>query len=173
MAMKITYFSKEKVTDGMKSAVETALHGIKKYIDDCNVTVSFKTINDTHKVEVNLYSDGKTFRVTESADDMYRAINKMGDVLNRKVRKFKDKKNDAKKRAVRMDAGVQPDDVSDETYEVIKHKVFESKMMDVPAAIEEMEMLGHSFFIFVNSETGRTATVYKRDDGKYGLIEVE
>ena len=43
--------------------------------------------------------------------------------------------------------------------------------MDVHAAIEEMEMLGHDFFLFVNSESGRSATVYKRDDGKYGLIE--
>lgn len=100
--MDVKYYSKERVTDGMKSAVETALAGLDKYLDSWDASVAFKTVNDTHKVEVNVHSGGRMFRVSESSDDMYRAINKMGDVLDRKVRKFKDKKSDAKKRAARL-----------------------------------------------------------------------
>ncbi len=170
--MDVKYYSKERVTDGMKSAVETALAGLDKYLDSWDASVAFKTVNDTHKVEVNVHSGGRMFRVSESSDDMYRAINKMGDVLDRKVRKFKDKKSDAKKRAARLVIDTESVDADDSSsYEIVKHKVFEAKLMDVHAAIEEMEMLGHDFFLFVNSESGRSATVYKRDDGKYGLIE--
>ncbi|MFH4176410.1 sigma 54 modulation/S30EA ribosomal C-terminal domain-containing protein, partial [Acinetobacter baumannii] len=63
------------------------------------------------------------------------------------------------------------DEVEEDELELVRTKRFDLKPMDVEAAILQMDMLGHNFFVFTNADTNETNVVYGRKDGKYGLIE--
>ena len=112
---------------------------------------------------------------------MYAAIDLVIEKLERQIRKHKTKVN----RKFRQEGSLkymfkndlepleQEEIVDEDELEVVRTKRFNLKPMDAEEAILQMDMLGHSFFVFSNAENGDTNVVYKRRDGKYGLIEPE
>jgi len=126
-------------------------------------------------VEVSIPLPGVMLRAEEKQPDMYASIDLVVDKLERQIRKHKTKAN----RKIRQEAGIRdmlrmdvPNIQEDEEdYELVRTKRFTLKPMDIDEAIMQMNMVGHSFFVFSNSDTSQVNVVYKREDGKYGLIE--
>lgn len=172
-----------EVTPAIREYVETKVEKVERYFnEDVNATanVNLKVYNDKQtKVEVTIPMKNVTLRAEERHNDMYAAIDLIVDKLERQIRKHKTKVN--RKFREREGAGTffanvalaEPETETDEEYQVVRTKQFNLKPMDQEEAILQMNMLGHDFYIFTDAETDGTNIVYKRKDGKYGLIETE
>lgn len=175
-----------EVTDALKEYADKKLSRLEKYFDapptsDGNVTLS--TTKDLHTVEVTIPLPGFVLRAEDESEDMYASIDAVVDKLERQIRKHKTKLN----RKFRQEGGLKTlfvenlagevvvDEEASELddLEVVRTKRFILKPMDVEEAILQMNMVGHNFFVFANVENEEVSVVYKRNDGKYGLIERE
>ena len=177
-----------EVTPAIKDYVEKKLEKLTRYfttpMDEQMVYVNLKVYNKEQKVEVTIPMPNLLLRAEDNNFDLYAAIDLVVDKLERQIRKHKTKIN-RKGRGKKGGAGEYfkslegPDDtpaVYDEDeaeLELVRTKRFTLKPMDTEEAILQMEMLGHNFFVFLDAETGNTNVVYRRKDGKYGLIEPE
>ncbi|WP_316570451.1 ribosome hibernation-promoting factor, HPF/YfiA family [Neobacillus sp. YIM B06451] len=170
-----------EVTPAIREYVEKKISKLERYFTetpDSNVNVNLKVFQDkTSKVEVTIPMPHLVLRAEESHADMYAAVDLITDKLERQIRKHKTKVNRKfreKGDFAALFATVQGSDSSefeDEELEVVRTKRFELKPMDSEEAILQMNMLGHNFYVFTNAETNQTNVVYKRHDGRYGLIE--
>jgi len=174
-----------EVTKAIRDYIEKKLGRLEKYFvtppkSDVNVTVS--VVRGQHVVEVTIPLPGVVLRAEERSDDMYASIDLVVDKLERQIRKHKTKINrkfrqtGTAKGLFREDVpaagavnGAEPAD--EDEYELVRVKRFELKPMDVQEAILQMNLLGHSFYVFENSDTNQVSVVYRRADGGYGLIE--
>lgn len=132
-------------------------------------------------IEVTIPLAGVIIRAEETHEDMYAAIDLVAEKLERQVRKHKTKLM----RKLRVDSAAKvgqrdsqsvaviiPDvDEEDVDIDIVRTKRFDLKPMDAQEAVMQMDMLGHSFFVFQNSDTNDVSVVYRRNDGRYGLIE--
>ena len=169
-----------EVTPAIREYVEAKVEKVERYFnEDVNATanVNLKVYNDKQtKVEVTIPMKNVTLRAEERNNDMYAAVDLIVDKLERQIRKHKTKVN--RKFRDREGAGVyfatatkNGAEVEEEEYQVVRTKQFDLKPMDQEEAILQMNMLGHDFYIFTDAESDATNIVYKRKDGKYGLIE--
>src|SRR5690625_1379125 len=117
-------------------------------------------------------------RAEEGHADLYAAIDLVVDKLERQIRKYKTKvnrkfrqKGSAKHIFAELEKEANNHEEAEDEIEIVRTKRFNLKPMDSEEAILQMDMLGHAFFVFTNAETDDTNVVYKRKDGKYGLIE--
>lgn len=172
---------KMKITDAMKDYAEEKLSKLDKYIgnsSDVRANVIVKVRNHQNKVEITIPLKSFILRSEETQEDFYAAVDKAIDVLERQVRK-----NKTRLMAVRQVKKQVQDFIVDsiEYYEedekeenkIVKRKTIEVKPMNEEEAILQMELLGHQFYMFKDSETDKPAVVYKRTDGNYGVIESE
>lgn len=173
-----------EVTDALREYVDKKLSKLEKYFEappTSEGSVTLGVVRGLHTVEVTIPLAGVTLRAEDRSDDMYASIDAVVDKLERQIRKHKTKINrkfrqegiktllvDGASTAVAVEEQEQD---QYEDFEVVKNKRFTMKPMDVEEAILQMNMVGHSFFVFSNIETSEVSVVYKRDDGKYGLIE--
>ncbi|PLR82571.1 ribosomal subunit interface protein [Bacillus canaveralius] len=173
-----------EVTPAIKEYVEKKIAKLERYFaetPDANVYVNLKTYNDGRsKVEVTIPMPNLVLRAEEDHDDMYAAIDLITDKLERQIRKHKTKvnrkfreKGDINEMFTTVDEAGSPQVEEDNDLEVVRQKSFDLKPMDSEEAILQMNMLGHSFYVFTNAETNLTNVVYKRKDGRYGLIEAQ
>ncbi|HZG59696.1 MAG TPA: ribosome-associated translation inhibitor RaiA [Anoxybacillus sp.] len=172
-----------EVTPALREYVEKKIGKLERHFentDSVQVHVNMKVYNDKQaKIEVTIPMPQLVLRAEERHDDMYAAIDLVSDKLERQIRKHKTKVNrkwrdkEAKHlfAPVGAPASAVMEEQEDDDFEVVRTKHFSLKPMDSEEAILQMNMLGHNFFIFTNAETNRTNIVYKRKDGKYGLIE--
>ena len=161
------------ITAGLNDYTQRKLNKLDKYFGEnaeANVTLSVQ--KDSQIVEVTIYFDGMIFRAEVANEDMYAAIDKAEDVLERQIRKQKTRLE----KKLRSEAFVQPNEFEhlkeEEEFKIVKTKTYENKPMSVEEAILQMNLLGHNFYIFNNSATDDKNVVYKRKDGNYGLIEL-
>ena len=168
---------KIKVTQAINDYLKDKLSKLEKYIEDYDnirATVVVKVKNHEQKVEVTIPLKKFILRAEESKEDLYAAIDLVSDKLERQIRKNKTRLNRNTKESVRefnFDYEVKDDEEPKE--KVVKRKNIETKPMDEEEAILEMELLGHSFFVYKDMDTNNTCVLYKRKDGDYGLIETE
>lgn len=163
---------KIEVTEGLKSYIEKKISKLDKYFGEtalANVTISVQ--KDHHIVEVTIFQDSMIYRAEVSNDDMYAAIDKVEDVLERQIRKQKTRLEKRLKGDAFVDEPV-PEFAEEVEFKIVKKKVYTAKPMSVEEAILQMNLLGHNFYIFSNSETEDKNVVYKRKDGNYGVIEL-
>lgn len=170
-----------EVTPAIREYVEKKISKLERYFTETpesNVNVNLKVFQDkTAKVEVTIPMPHLVLRAEESHEDMYAAIDLITDKLERQIRKHKTKVNRKfreKGEFAAMFATLsqsETNEFDDEELEVVRTKRFELKPMDSEEAILQMNMLGHNFYVFTNAETNQTNVVYKRHDGRYGLIE--
>lgn len=162
------------VTNALKEYVEKRVGKLTRFLDDIEeATVIMVVEGDSHKVEVTVPFNGMILRGEEATGDMYGSIDLVVDKLEKQIEKYKGKIN---RRRVQYDAKVPVDNkyaYEDEGPSVVKTKRFAVKPMPVEEAVLQMNLLGHSFFVFSNAETEQVNVVYKRKDGNYGLIEPE
>jgi ribosomal subunit interface protein len=173
-----------EVTPAIREYVEKKVAKLKRYFDEtpeANVNVNLRFNQDkTSKVEVTIpMLNNLVLRAEETNADMYAAIDLIVDKLERQIRKHKTKVN--RKAREKGDIGLtfatavttDNDEYAEEELEVVRTKRFDLKPMDNEEAILQMNLLGHSFYVFTNADTNRTNVVYKRKDGRYGLIEAQ
>ena len=135
-----------------------------------------KSPKDRFIVQVTLNNNGTLLRAEERAESVAAAVDAVYEVLTRQIERYKGK-------LYRSERGVSParEAAAEEVagYEeeaapkVVRVKRFDAKVMPVAEAAEQMELLGHDFFLFVNSDSGELNLVYRRKDGNYGFIEPE
>lgn len=172
--MKITTTGRKIIiTEGLKGYVERKLSKLDKFFNETTTAQATLSVQkDDHIIEVTVFHEGMIFRAEVRDRDMYAAIDRVGDVLERQIRKQKTRLE----KKLREGAFADIPDVSimdEETeFKVVKTKKYESKPMSVEEAILQMNLLGHEFYIFNNAETLDKEVVYKRKDGNYGLIEL-
>jgi putative sigma-54 modulation protein len=129
--------------------------------------------------EVTLEGDGVTFRGKEKSDDMRASVDNVVLKLEQQLKKHKgrliDRNRGSAEARTRAPAVDDDDEVSydDDQPRIVKTKRIEMSPMSAEEACMQMDMLGHSFFVFQNEDTLQISAVYKRDDGDYGLIEPE
>lgn len=160
------------VTQGLKDYSEKRLQRIEKFFpESAYATVTFSVQKDNHIAEITIYHESMIFRAEISNDDMYAAIDKAIDVLERQIRKQKTRLEKKLKTGAFVTDEVQ---IEEETeFKIVKSKKYENKPMSAEEAILQMNLLGHAFYVFNNAETNDKCVVYKRKDGNYGLIELE
>ncbi|MFD1736751.1 ribosome hibernation-promoting factor, HPF/YfiA family [Bacillus salitolerans] len=169
-----------EVTPAIRDYVEQKVGKLDKYFTeglDSNVHVNLKVYNNKQKIEVTIPMSSITLRAEERHDDLYAAIDLVVDKLERQIRKHKTRVNrkfrDQGSPKFMFTNGEEPRSNIDEDgeEEVVRTKRFNLKPMDNDEAILQMNMLGHNFFVYTNAVTNATNVVYKRKDGKYGIIE--
>ena len=182
-----------EVTPAIRDYVESKVGKIEKYFDEvpeANAHVNLKVYSDRQgKAEVTIPLPNIVLRAEETSPDLYGSIDLVSDKLERQIRKYKTKVN----RKFRRQTAELPDAISPDLVEetsnldselngeadegsdirIVRTKRFDLKPMNAEEAVLQMEMLGHSFFIYLDGETDSTNIVYKRDDGDYGLIETD
>ena len=167
--MEIGERTKEKVSDKLDRAK-------KLFPEDAEATVVIKNEKLEYIVEVTIPMSKRVVRAEVSADDMMTAVDKAVDIIERQIVRYKKRlKTQMKKNAAfkaEYDAiNIPVDDADDDTlYKIEKSKKFEIRPMSAEEAVMQMELLGHSFFVFRNDETELINVVYKRKDGSFGLI---
>lgn len=172
--MKITTTGRKiTVTDGLRSYAEKKLAKLEKFFNDnTSAQVTLSVQKDDHIIEITIYHEGIIFRAEVRDADMYAAIDRSIDVLERQIRKQKTRL-EKKLREGAFDNSDSANAYEEETeFKVVKTKKHEAKPMSVEEAILQMNLLGHEFYIFNNAETLDKEVVYRRKDGNYGLIEL-
>lgn len=167
-----------EITDGLKKAVEEKLHKLGKYFtEDTEAKVTLSVQKEAHKIEVTIPTKQGLIRAEEVSEDMYVSIDKVEDIIERQIKKFKNKLVDRKQSGVSFSElfiNEEDSDVEEEDeIKIVKTKRFSIKPMDPEEACLQMELLAHDFYVFRNAISDEICVVYKRKDGKYGIIEPE
>lgn len=169
--------SKIRITTAINDYIENKIGKLDKYLENpsevvANVLVKVKGINQT--VEVTIPVKKFILRAEETNNDLYTAIDLVLDKLERQIRKNKTR---LKKRIKDVSFVIDFDEVKEEEPEekgeIVKRKVVEAKPMSEEEALLQMNLLGHTFFVFNNIETQTVNVIYKRKDNDYGLIEMK
>lgn len=172
-----------EVTPAIREYVEKKISKLERYFSetpDAQVNVNLKTYNDkTSKVEVTIPMSQLLLRAEEDHMDMYAAIDLISDKLERQIRKHKTKVNRKHREKGNInelfgsyESALNVEE-EEQDLEIVRQKRFNLKPMDSEEAILQMDLLGHNFFVYTDAETNNTNIVYKRKDGKYGLIEAQ
>lgn len=172
-----------EVTDALREYVQKRLTKLDKYFEndpEVIAHVNLKVYTDrTSKVEVTIPLPYLVLRAEETTDDMYRSIDNVSEKLERQIRKFKTRINRKTREKGIKDFlltdsdGEEAVETKDEQLDIVRTKQVNLKPMDPEEAILQMDMLGHDFFIFEDADTNGTSIVYRRQDGRYGLIETD
>lgn len=176
------------LTDALTAYAEEKIGRLARYLSDgahCDVELSTEknpSISDNQVAEATVYTKGPVIRAREASPDMYASIDLVADKLERQVKKYRGKliarTQGAHKEAFANQGFVVPEEpeaTSEETTQpkIVKVKQFMVKPMTPEEAALQLELVGHDFFVFTNSESQETAVVYRRRDGDYGLIEAQ
>ena len=165
--------NKIEITDAMKDYVKEKLAKLDKYsYEEMTANVLVKIRNYTQKVEVTIPLKTLILRAEEEQQDFYAAVDLVINKLERQIRKNKAKlqkrdKNKMKEFNIDDVIAIEEDD------KIVKHKKINVKPMNSDEAILQMELLGHDFYVYKDSDTNNVCVLYKRKDGGYGVIEGE
>lgn len=165
-----------EITSALKERTEKKLGRLERIMDIKDVTITMSVERNLHKIEVTMTLNGYLLRGEETSDDMYTSIDLVTDKMEKQLVKYKEKiQRKNKKQKAQFDAvavGAEDYSVAEEDFPV-RTKRFPVKPMMMEEAIMQMNLLGHSFFVYMDSETENVNVVYVRKDGKYGLLEPE
>lgn len=177
MYMRYTIMGKNiEVTESLKAAVQDKVGKLERYFDsETEVHVTLSVEKDRQKIEVTIPVKGTIIRAEQESSDMYVSIDLVEEIIERQLKKYKNKLVDAKQEAGFSKLFAAEEAMEDDAIEITRVKRFAMKPMDVEEACVQMELLGHSFYVFRNAETDEVNVVYKRKGkgNSYGLIEPE
>lgn len=146
---------------------------LSKYFgDDMDVTVACVKQNKIEKLEVTISNKGLLYRSEVSGENMYNNIDLALPKLERQIIRHRGKKRDAKKKTEKIAFEFIDEMPEVKLPDIYKKKSFDLEPIMIDDAKDAIERLGHTFFIFLNAETGKINVLYRRNDGKFGLIEV-
>lgn len=176
--MKITLRGKNiEITEAIEEKVSEKLSKLDKYFivsENVEAKVLVRTYPYGQKIEVTIPTEYVLLRAEVVDQDLYNAIDLVIDKLEGQIRKYKtrlNRKSKDNKLAFNL-ASIEPLEEEEEDV-LVKAKTITPKPMDMEEAIMQMELIGHSFFVYRDTETDAISIVYRRNDGDYGLIETE
>jgi len=161
-------------SDHLRSTIESKLSRLDKYFSsdiETNVTLSME--KGRQKIEATINADGAIFRAEESTQDIYNGIDRIVDKLSGQMSKFKRKIANRHKdnKAIHFEDIPDSPEHSGDGFEIVRRKTYELLPMTPEEAILQMELLSHTFYVFLDMDRSQASVVYKRNDGKYGLLE--
>ena len=170
--MKMNFTARQmRVFDIVKETAQKKLSKFEKFFsENAEMDVNFSKVKNLEKVEITIHSDGMMFRAEEAADTFATAIDSATEALERQIRKNKTRLQKKVKAEGFQIAEEDLPDVEEEYMFDVRTKSFSFKPMSVEEAILQMELLGHTFFVFKDAQNLETCVVYKRKAGGYGLI---
>ena len=170
------YGDKLSISEPMREKIEKKLSFLNKYLlidDNTTARVVCKNLPNTIKVEITIPTKIGILRSEVEDEDFYAAVDLSIDKLEDQIRRQKTRLSRRHKDSLAESFIEKDEKVLEEEDIAVKTKTITPEKMDLEEAIMRMEMLGHSFFIYVDNENDEIAVVYRRNDGKYGLIETE
>lgn len=166
------------VTPAIKSYIEEKIGRLDKYLEspsDVSASIVVKVRGKEQIIEVTIPINKIILRGEESHDDLYAAIDLVSDKIERQIRKNKTKLKKRKEKNNFVDFNyefeVNKDEEKDE--KIVKRKAIEMKPMNEEEALLQMDLLGHEFFVFKNTDSECVSILYKRKDGNYGIIDTK
>ncbi len=165
-----------EVTPTLRQTVEEKLGKLERYFaPETKIIVTLSVEKDRQKIEVTIPMKGNIIRSEQVSNDMYVSIDLVEEVIERQLRRYRKKiidkhqaGDDFQKKYLE-----EGDDLEEDEIRIVRTKKFDIKPMYPEDACVQMELLGHSFYVFNNAETDEVNVVYRRKDGSYGLIEPE
>ena len=173
------------VTDALRSYVDEKLSKLGKHLNSAS-TMEVElfceknpSIADNQVAEATIFTKGPVLRAKGASQDMYASIDLVADKLSRQVKKYRSKlvSHDSRVRGSIPPEAVMPalepelEEEEEGGPQIVKLKSFDIKPMSAEEAALQLELIGHDFFVFRNSESNDTSVIYRRRDGNYGLIE--
>ena len=174
--MKITISGRNiEITQNLRDTITDKLSKLERYFTpDTEVNVTLSIEKERQKIEVTIPVKGRIIRSEQVSNDMYVSIDLVEEVIERQLRKYKNKIVDKKQNAVNFQkAYIENEYLENEEISIVRSKHFDIKPMYPEDACVQMELLGHNFFVFMNADTDQVNVVYKRKGNTYGLIEPE
>ena len=171
---------KVTITQSMKAYLEEKLAKMDKYFENpeeinANILVRIRGLEQI--IEVTALTKKFTLRAEESNEDFYSAVDLVVSKLERQIRKNKERLNNKYKNIEKLEFNFstveEDEEVEENVSSIIKRKNISMKPMDEEEAMLQMNMLGHSFFVFKNVDTDSICVLYLRKDGNYGIIETK
>ena len=176
--MKINIIGRKiTVTDKIRDYAEKKLTKLDKFFkEEPEARIVIGSIKDNEYVEASIFASGMIYRAEVIDVDVITAMDKIVDVIERQIRKNKTRlEKKIKREAVNDNVMISGDDYTEgedvSEFKIVKKKRFAVKPMSPEEAVLQMNLLGHSFFVFKNSQTDQMNVVYKRKDGNYAIIE--
>jgi putative sigma-54 modulation protein len=174
------------LTEAISTYAEEKIGRLGRYLTDgsrCEVeiwTEKNPSISDNQVVEATIFTKGPVIRAREASSDIRASIDLVFDKLERQVKKYRGKLHSHQGPAMGTFAAegfalpAETEEIEEEPQpRIVKTKQFMVKPMTPEEAALQLELVGHDFFVFTNSESNETAVVYRRRDGNYGLIEAQ
>ena len=172
-----------EVTDRLRKYVDQKVGKLDRYLPgiiDAWVELSVedtKAAQDRQVCQITLRTDRVILRAEERSDDMFTSIDTVLEKVNRQIDRYKGKRKNRRRGAgAAAEPGVaeaEAVEAEEEAAEIVRVKRFPITPMPPEEAIEQMELLGHDFFVFYNAEVGQINILYRRKDGNYGLLQPE
>ncbi|MGJ5675255.1 MAG: ribosome hibernation-promoting factor, HPF/YfiA family [Nostochopsis sp.] len=186
--MKLVIHGKNiEITDAIREYVhqkiEKAVSHFQNITNEVDVHLSVARnprINPKQAAEVTIYANGNVIRAEESSENLYASIDLVADKIARQLRKYKERRHEKKTHAQTTIEGVVQQTVVTDLIgdrapelpaEVVRTKYFAMPPMTVAEALEHLQMVGHDFYMFHNSDTGEINVIYERNHGGYGVIQ--
>jgi putative sigma-54 modulation protein len=171
-----------EVTDRLRDYVDQKIGRLDRYlptITEAWVELSMegtRAAQDRQVCQVTVRSNGVILRAEERSDDMFYSIDTVLDKMYRQIARYKGRREN-RWRGTGMKAEPLPldfeDELEDEASAIVRTKRFPMRPMHAEEAVEQMELLGHDFFVFYNGDDGEVNVLYRRKDGDYGLLQPE
>lgn len=182
MEMLQIYTRNLELTDRLRDYVEDKVSKLQRYLpnlDSIRVDLSESNARDNSRrmvAQITIYVPKAILRAEERAGDVFAAVDLVVDKMSRRVERYKGRKRVARRPQVAetapapamLDVGLIEEGVSPT---IVRVKEFEVSSVLAEEAIEQMELLGHHFFLFVDAADGRISVVYRREDGDYGVLK--
>ena len=164
------------VTESIKNYIEEKIGRLDKYFENpenITATVLIKLRGNDQVVEATINANKFMLRGEESHKDLYAAIDKVSDKIERQIRKNKTRMHKKVNKEMIQDFILDFEEKEENDKIIVKRKVIEDKPMNEEEAILQMELLGHEFFAFRNVDTKDINILYRRKDGDYGILEIK
>ena len=174
-----------EVTDYMREYVTKKVGRLERYLPqigdvraDLNQNMA-RSADDRFTAQITIWTNGQILRAEESTSDIFASVDATVDKISSQIRRFKGRRHDSKRRAshavtreVELVAAEVAEELAteEEPGHIIRRKQFLVEPMDEEEALEQMELLGHDFFVFHNPQTNNINVIYRRKDGNYGLL---
>lgn len=170
--MKTTVISRQiELDEGSRRIFEQKLDKYDKYFhDDASAVIKLSRLRGRERVEVTITSNGIIYRGEETDATFRNALDLVMESIERQIRKNKTKLEKRLRDGALSDLFAEPEVEPEDDEVIIRTKTFPLKPMTPEEAVLQMNLLGHSFFVFSDSATGQTNVVYRRNDGDFGLI---
>ena len=163
-----------EVTDAIRSYAEQKLGKLERHLSDqaeCELELAVEknpSIAANHVAEATIWTKGPVLRAREASSDMRGSIDQLTDKLERQATRYREKRQRRSSARANGRARARPEVSVDE---IVKTKQFPVGPLSPEEAIDQLELVGHDFFLFLNVETDELNVVYRRHGGGYGLIE--